>query len=235
MLEVNRLVGGYGKLEVLHQLSLHVSAHEIVAVIGNNGAGKSTLLKVLMGLSTCWDGTIQFNDEDITSYIPRKRIEAGLYLLPEGGGIFHDLSIRENLYLSWGIKKQSSFQQVIGEVFDLFPDLKPYYKKQARTLSGGQRQMLSFGMALMVKPKLLMIDEPSIGLSPIIFQDILKKMHHLLKIDITLLVIEQNIKKILANSHRCYVINNGKIVLLGESRTLMNHKQIQQLYLGGQS
>lgn len=234
MLRVQRLISGYQQLQVLHGLSFHIAQGEIVAFIGNNGVGKTTMLNVLSGQIAPWQGKILYQGDEIHRTSTQQRCKKGLFLLPEGGGCFRELSVLENIKLGWAINKTLSFSKQLDEVLDLFPDLKPKLAASAGDLSGGQRQMLAFSIALAAKPELLMIDEPSIGLSPVIFQDLLAKVVELKKEKgMTFLIVEQNVRKILSCSDRAYVMNQGKIVMSGESEKLLNDSKIQSIYMGG--
>jgi len=233
MLNLNNINIGYGKIGVLWNVSLSVKENEIVALVGNNGAGKSTLLNTITGLMSPASGTIEFMGHKIDGRPAYKIAKAGISCVPEGGKPFADMTIRENLNMGGFVHPRAKGEdKTLRQVHDLFPILKSRAKQLARTLSGGERQMLAMGRSLMAKPKLLMFDEPSYGLSPLIVKqlfEIIKKLHGQ---GITILVVEQNISHALQIADRGYVLENGRIVLEGTGEELLENEHLKTAYLG---
>lgn len=236
MLKIRNLIAGYGELKVLKRVSIHVRAGEIVTIVGANGSGKSTLLNVIAGLIKPFDGEIIFTGKNINSLKPEKRVLLGSSLVPEGRQIFPAMTVKENLILGGYLLKRKDKNFDIGKeisvVYKLFPRLKEREKQLAGTLSGGEQQMLAIGRALMSKPDLIMMDEPSIGLAPIIVKeifDIIKKLQAMGK---TVLLVEQNARSALKIADRGYVMETGSIILEGEGEALLNNRDVQRAYLG---
>ena len=234
ILQITKLSSGYGSIEVLHDVSLVVYENEIVSVLGANGAGKSTLLRTVSGLIPAKCGNIKYLGNDITKAPYHALVRHGLIHVPEGRDIFTDLTVLENLELGafYWRRDRRGVQKKLKEVFEIFPRLYERKGQKAGSLSGGEQQMLAIGRGLMSKPKLLMLDEPSLGLSPLLVQEIFKVIQHLLDQGLAVLLVEQNAKSALKISHRAYVIQNGRIVQEGTSAQLLEDKTIQQLYLG---
>lgn len=233
MLAINHLDAFYGKIQVLWDVSLNINEGEIVALVGANGAGKTTLLNNIMGLHPPASGTITFRDQSLLGLAPHKIGELGIAYVPEGGKPFAEMSIRENLEM--GAYVRQSWQQkeeTIHQVYDTFPILKERQKQLARTLSGGERQMLAVGRALMSKPKLCLFDEPSIGLAPLIVTELFRVIQQLRAHDITVLLIEQNVRRSLEIADRAYVLENGQIVLEGDSQEILQEDLTRKAYLG---
>ncbi len=238
MLTIKNLHTKYGPIPVLKNISLHVKQGEIVALIGTNGAGKTTLLTTISGLIRPVEGEITFNDTPITKKSPAEIVALGLSQVPEGRQIFSPLTVEENLEL--GAYQRSSskngkkaVEEDLGAVYDLFPRLKERRKQVAGTLSGGEQQMLAIGRAFMAKPKMLLLDEPSLGLAPKLVDSIMSTIVALNKEQgLTILIVEQNAKKALSISHRAYVLETGKIVLQGSSEELIEDSEIKRAYLG---
>jgi len=233
MLNLNNINIGYGKIGVLWDVSLQVKENEIVALVGNNGAGKSTLINTIAGLMAPSSGSIEFMGQKISGLPPYKIAKAGISCVPEGGKPFTDMTIQENLnmggYLRPRVKGEN---KTLRQVQKLFPILAARTNQLARTLSGGERQMLAMGRSLMAEPKLLMFDEPSYGLSPLIVKqlfEIIKKLHGQ---GITILVVEQNIGHALQIADRGYVLENGRIVLQGSGAELLENEHLKTAYLG---
>lgn len=234
MIDVKNLRVSYGKIEVLHDISLHVNKGEIVTLIGANGAGKSTLLKVLAGIHPANSGTVTFAKTDATKWSTKKRVENGLVLVPEGRRIFKGLSVLENLEIGGYLRKdQQQVKKDIERVFDRFPILKERMYQDAATLSGGEQQMLAIGRAILSRPAMLLLDEPSMGLAPIIIQQIFNLIVELQAEGMTILLIEQNAKMALSIAQRAYVMEVGKIVLAGSGQALLHSNEVQKAYLGG--
>ena len=236
MLRVRNLDAGYGALKVLKGLSLHVLPGEVVTIIGANGAGKTTLLKAVAGLVRAASGTILFDKQEIRGTLPEKIVRLGCCLVPEGRHVFSTLTVRENLLLGAyslaGRSKSADLDVRLGEMFGLFPILKERHAQLAGTLSGGQQQMLAIGRALMSKPRLLMMDEPSLGVAPLVVQSIYQTIADLKRRGMTILLIEQNARAALAVADRGYVMKTGQIVLDGTSEELRGNQEVQRAYLG---
>ncbi len=235
MLRILNLEAGYGPLRVLKGISLHVSPGEIVALIGANGAGKTTLLKTIAGILKCRSGTVEFDKRPIHAMPPERVVGLGCSLVPEGRHIFSTLTVRENLILGAFSRRRENGAGVaatLEEVHKLFPILKERQAQLGGTLSGGQQQMLAIGRALMSKPRLLMMDEPSLGVAPIIARDIFQTVVRLKQTGLTVLLVEQNARAALAVADRGYVIETGQIVLEGTARELCDNPEVQRAYLG---
>jgi branched-chain amino acid transport system ATP-binding protein len=236
MLRLRNLESGYGKLKVLRRVSMHVNQGEIVSIIGANGAGKTTLLNTISGLIKSRSGEIVFNKTDITKIPPEKRVFMGCSLVPEGRQVFSTMKVRENLILGGYVQfrrgQKTGAKAELERVFDLFPILRERENQLAGTLSGGQQQMLAMGRALMARPSLIMMDEPSIGLAPMVVKDIFKTILRLRDEGNTVLLVEQNARAALAVSDRGYVLETGRIVLEGTSEELLSNKDVQRAYLG---
>ncbi|MEM3565283.1 MAG: ABC transporter ATP-binding protein [Candidatus Bathyarchaeia archaeon] len=234
MLEVEKVSAAYGDLQVLRDVSLNVSTGELVAVIGSNGAGKTTLLRTISGQLYPREGRIKFFDKDISTLKPHKRAALGIAHVMEGRRLFPNLTVEENLkmgaYLPQAWKKKDETFEI---VFNLFPRLKERRSQLAGTLSGGEQQMLAIGRALMLRPKLLLLDEPSLGIAPKLAAsifDTVKKINDVEKVAI--LLVEQNVLASLKLSKRAYVIENGRIVLEGAPEELLKNPKVKEAYLG---
>lgn len=225
----------YGNVLAVNKVDIEVHKKEIVTIIGANGAGKSSILMTLSGIVKPYSGTIIFDGTDITSYSPDVLTHFGIAQVPEGRRIFPRLTVQENLDL--GSYKRKDTQEIADDldyVFDLFPILKDRAKQMGGTLSGGEQQMLAIARALMQNPSMLFLDEPSLGLAPIIVQRIFAIFEKLIyERDITILLVEQNVNLALKNSDRGYVLENGKIAMSGTSKELQKDKKIRSVYLGG--
>lgn len=236
MLRVESVSAYYGSMPVLRNVSLHVSPGEIVTLLGANGAGKSTLLKVISGLCPVAKGKLVFNGQNITGLFPEQILRLGVGQVPEGRQIFAPLSVLDNLILGAYVRflqeDKKNIWRDLENVFELFPILKERAKQRAGTLSGGEQQMLAIGRTLMAKPKLLLLDEPSMGLAPRITNDILRTIKILREKSTTILLVEQNAQAALKIADRGYVLETGRIILEGESHDLLNNKEVQRAYLG---
>jgi branched-chain amino acid transport system ATP-binding protein len=235
MLQIRNLKAGYGKLQVLKNVSMHVDQGEIVTIIGANGAGKTTLLSTVAGLLRATSGAIRFNDRDIGALPPQAIPALGCVMVPEGRQIFASLSVEENLILGGHVLKKQGAKVIAAQLarqYELFPILKERRGQFAGTLSGGEQQMLAMGRALMSKPSLIMMDEPSTGLAPLIVQDIFKVIVHMREQGKTVLLVEQNAHAALQVADRGYVIETGKVVLQGRSRELLEDVEVKRAYLG---
>lgn len=235
MLKIRNLESGYGKIKVLRHVSMHVNAGEIVTIIGANGAGKTTLLATIAGLVNAASGEISFGGRNLCATAAEKIPALGCVMVPEGRQVFATMSVEENLILgAHVIQKQG--HRVIAELLDhqyrLFPVLYERKNQLAGTLSGGEQQMLAMGRALMSKPKMVMMDEPSTGLAPLIVREIFQVIVRLRDEGNTVLLVEQNAKAALAIADRGYVLETGKVILQGPADDLMNNQDVQRAYLG---
>ena len=234
MLEVKNLSVHYGMIQAVRNVDFKVNEGEIVSLIGANGAGKSTILKTLSGLIHPSEGEIVYLGENIASTSAKKIVEKGLVQVPEGRHVFPGLTVKENLELGAFLRKdKEGIQKDMEVVFERFPILKERKDQDAQTLSGGEQQMLAMGRALMSRPKLLLLDEPSMGLAPIFIREIFKIIQEIQKTGTTVLLIEQNAKMALSISNRAYVLETGSVVLSGTGQELLESDEIQKAYLGG--
>ncbi|MGB3867345.1 MAG: ABC transporter ATP-binding protein [Xanthobacteraceae bacterium] len=233
MLEIDHLVTGYGGVPVLHDISLKLSAGEIVGLLGANNAGKTTLINSLSGMYAPISGRIRFEGQDVTAMTPRQRVELGIVQVPEGRLVFPDMSVRENLLLG-GINARARHHRPrqIAHVLELFPRLQERLGQKAGTLSGGEQQMLAIGRALMAEARLLMLDEPSLGLSPLFVQYIFGIIDRLHGEGLSILLIEQNLNLTLRHAQRCYVLERGRIAVEGASEIIKDDPRTRSAYLG---
>lgn len=232
MLEVTGLSSGYGRIGVLKGIDLSVGAGEVVALIGSNGAGKTTLLRALSGVQPITNGRIVFQGEAIERLPPHARVKRGLLQSPEGRQVFGPLTVEDNLRLGAFVRRDASIEQDRERVFAMFPILREKRAQLAGGLSGGQQQMLAIGRALMGKPKLLLLDEPSLGLSPLLVDQILAAIAALKADGITVLLVEQNAAAALDIADRGYVIETGRIVLTDRASALKGNPSVREAYLG---
>lgn len=233
MLEVRDLRVAYGNIEALHGVSMEVDEGEIVTLIGANGAGKSTTLRAISGLVRARAGQILFQGKEITRTPAHQIVALGVGHVPEGRKIFTEMTVQENLELGAYIAHPASFQQNLNEVYARFPRLKERRRQSAATLSGGEQQMLALGRALMLRPRLLLLDEPSMGLSPRLVNEIFGIIADLNRAGTTILLVEQNAAMALAVAHRAYVLETGRVVLAGAAQELQSHPAVKAAYLGG--
>jgi branched-chain amino acid transport system ATP-binding protein len=233
MLELEKVSSGYSMVQVLWELSFYIKEKEIVSIIGPNGAGKTTLVKTIMGLLPEKTGSIRFNGEAIQKLPPYEIVKKGLVMIPEGRDIFPRMSVEENLLLgAYTITDKAAVQDLKEKAYELFPVLKKKQKAQAQTLSGGEQQMLVICRSLMSNPKLLILDEPSLGLAPIVAQKVLDTIEKINEDGVTVLLVEQDIQDSLEIADRAYVLEEGKIVLEGTGRELLSNSHIKEVYLG---
>jgi branched-chain amino acid transport system ATP-binding protein len=236
MLKIRNLDSGYGKLRVLKNISLHVDGGEIVTMIGANGAGKTTLLHTITGLVRPTGGEVEFHGQDCRRMTAQKIVARGCSLVPEGRQVFATLSVEENLILGgYVLQKKENKASVLKELehqYELFPVLKERKDQLAGTLSGGEQQMLAMGRALMSRPRLVMMDEPSTGLAPLIVRNIFQVIVQLREEGNTVLLVEQNAKAALSIADRGYVLETGKVILQGPAEDLLANKDVQRAYLG---
>jgi len=232
VLEVNSLRAGYGAIEVLRGVDLAVGAGEIVALLGSNGAGKSTLNNNVSGLYRPFGGTITFDGANIAGAPSMRIVDAGLVQVPEGRRVFPNLSVRENLELGSYRRGRAARASNLERVLVIFPRLNERMIQLAGTLSGGEQQMLAIGRGLMSEPRLLILDEPSLGLSPILVEEMFTLIGRLNKDGLAILLVEQNVVQSLAIAHRAYVLENGRIALSGAADELAEHPELRKSYLG---
>jgi branched-chain amino acid transport system ATP-binding protein len=236
MLKIRNLEAGYENLMVLKSLSLHVNKGEIVTIIGGNGAGKSTLLHTISGAVKARSGSILFRDTEIVKYTPERIVQAGCSLVPEGRQLFPTMSVLDNLTLgAYGLfraRRRADAEAELDNVYSLFPRLAERSKQLAGTLSGGEQQMVAIGRSLMAKPDFIMLDEPSMGLAPLVVRDILQVAVTLKEQGKTVLLVEQNAKAALQIADRGYVMETGHLVLEGTSDELLENHEVQRAYLG---
>lgn len=233
ILEVEELEAGYGDLRVLQGISLHVGRGEVVSVVGANGAGKTTLLGALSGIVRRHGGSVLLDGQDISDTAPDKVVAAGLVLVPEGRHLFPFLTVEENLELgAYHHQARKELTSRLEEVFDLFPLLADRLNQQAGTLSGGEQQMCAIARGLMSDPKILMLDEPSEGLAPIIVERVFELIERLKQTNLTVLLVEQNVGDALDLADRGYVIEQGRLVMAGTGQELLADSELQRAYLG---
>lgn len=236
MLVIDNVNAHYGNVQALHNISLKEDKGEIVALIGANGAGKTTLLNLISGIIRSSNGRIIFNGQDLTSFPPEKIVEMGVIQVPEGRLLFGPLTVKENLELGAYRRRAKADRKEIAKDFEyvlrLFPVLKDRLAQRAQTLSGGEQQMLAIGRGLMAKPRLLLLDEPSLGLAPLLVQEILSVIVRLKNEGTTILLVEQNARAALRISDRAYVIEAGRIRLQGNAEELLENEEVKKAYLG---
>jgi branched-chain amino acid transport system ATP-binding protein len=233
LLELDNITLAYGRIEALHGISLTVGEGEIVALIGANGAGKSTTMRAVSGLRPVSNGKIRFDGTDITKMRADRRVIRGVSQSPEGRGIFPGMSVRENLEMgAYTRRNRAEIDQDMQRVFELFPRLKEREKQAGGTLSGGEQQMLAVGRALMSRPKLLLLDEPSMGLAPMLIQQIFDIIVEINQQGTTVLLVEQNAQQALSRAHRAYVLETGRIVKEGTGNELLTDPSVKDAYLG---
>ena len=234
MLKIEQLEVAYGAIQAVKGVSLEVKAGEVIAIIGANGAGKSSLLRCIAGLEPAAGGSIRIADQDCTRLAPHKRVGLGVAMSPEGRGVFPDQTVRENLLLGAYARRQdkAGVQRAIEREFERFPRLREREAQLAGTLSGGEQQMLAISRALMSEPRLLLLDEPSLGLAPLIIKDIFKAIRQLRESGLTILLVEQMAKQALGVADRAYVLETGCITLQGSGAELLNDPKVKAAYLG---
>jgi branched-chain amino acid transport system ATP-binding protein len=234
LLELDDVKVAYGGIKALKGISLKVFPGEIVAMIGANGAGKTTTLKTIMGLLPLASGAVKLGGRSLADDVTEKRVEDGISLAPEGRAIFPNLTVLENLELGAYLHRdKKAMSETIEDVTKLFPRLGERMKQEGGTLSGGEQQMLAIGRALMARPQLLLLDEPSLGIAPKLVQQIFHAISQIAKSGVTILLVEQNTRIALATSQRAYVLRTGEIALEGNSKDLASNAEIQAAYLGG--
>ena len=233
LLKVDDINVYYGAIHAIKGISFEVNEGEIVTLIGANGAGKSTTLKTISGILHSRGGDILFDGNDISHIPPHKLISMGIAHVPEGRRIFQQLTVKENLEMGAYTRPSSEVKDSLENVYNRFPRLRERQKQVAGTLSGGEQQMLAMGRALMSRPKLMMLDEPSMGLSPLLVQQIFDIIKEMNKAGTTILLVEQNAKMALSIADRAYVLETGKIVMEGDAKSLLSDASVKKAYLGG--
>jgi branched-chain amino acid transport system ATP-binding protein len=232
VLDVAGLRAGYGAIEILHGVELHLESGEIVALLGSNGAGKSTLNNNISGLYRPFAGTVRFDDAEIGGLPSTRLVEMGLVQVPEGRRVFPNLSVRENLELGSYRRARKNRQRNLERVLAIFPRLRERLSQSAGTLSGGEQQMLAIGRGLMSEPRLLILDEPSLGLSPLLVEEMFALIGQLNREGLSILLVEQNVMQSLALAHRAYVLDNGRMALSGPASQLAQDPGLRKSYLG---
>ena len=232
LLDVSGLNAGYGLVPVLRGIDMSVAPGEVIAVLGANGAGKSTLNKILSGLMPPWSGRVRFDGQDTTGHDAARMVEAGLVHVPEGRRIFPNLNVRENLELGGYRRGRQHRARNLERAFAIFPRLKERTHQLAGTLSGGEQQMLAIGRGLMADPKLLILDEPSLGLSPLLVEEMFGLIERIRNEGPGILLVEQNVVQSLAVATRAYLLENGAITLEGTADALLDNPQLKKTYLG---
>lgn len=233
ILEIRDVASGYGEVQILWGTSMALQEGGLTSLVGANGVGKTTLLRTVMGLIRPWEGSIWFEGEDISKLPPYAKAEMGLVMVPEGRQLFTDMSVAENLEMGATPQRaQPHFKRNLERVYDLLPRLRERQNQKAGTLSGGEQQMLAVARGIMAEPKVLMIDELSLGLAPVLVLQLFETLNQLKDLGITLLLVEQNVQMALAVSDYGYVLSQGKVELEGPSRELAKNKHVRAAYLG---
>ena len=233
MLEVKNVDAGYGSTVILQDISLHVEPGEVVTIVGANGAGKTTLLRTISGLVKPRTGAITFEGKDITRLEAHDTVDRGITLIPEGRQLFPDMTVRDNLLMGAYCRHARDYQDdTLHEVLELFPRLRERLDQHASSLSGGEQQMVAIARGMMARPKLLMFDEPSLGLAPIIVSQVFEVIAQVAATGTTVLIVEQNVFHTLKAADRGYVLENGRMVLSDDAETLLQNDHVRQAYLG---
>ena len=233
MLRIDSLGAGYGRAEALHEVSLRVDSGEIVTILGPNGAGKTTLVNAIAGVLRAWDGSVSFDGVELTALPPHRVIDQGVALVPEGRRIFPKMTVTENLDMgSYPASAREGRDAALDSVYEIFPRLEERQRQVAGTLSGGEQQMLAIGRALMARPRLLLLDEPSLGLAPIIVESIFEVLREVNATGVSILLVEQNAVEALDIAARGYVLEEGTVVGEGTAAELEQDERLRQAYLG---
>ena len=231
-LEGTNLTAGYGGVDIIKDINLQVKQGEIAVIVGPNGAGKSTAMKALLGMLELSDGSVKFAQNDITSMLPQDRVNLGIAFVPQTQNVFTGMSVEENLEMG-GFIRDDNISLTMEDIYNLFPILKEKRNQNAGELSGGQRQQVAFGRALMTKPKILMLDEPTAGVSPIVMDELFSRIIEVGKTGVGILMVEQNAKQALNIADRGYVLVNGKNSREGSGQDLLNNPEVRKSFLGG--
>ena len=233
MLQINNVNTHYGQIQALHDISVNINQGEIVTLIGANGAGKTTLMMTICGDPQATSGNVVFDGEELTKLNTPDIMRKGLAIVPEGRRVFSAMTVEENLFMGSYFRSKDEAEQTIKHVLELFPRLEERFKQRAGTMSGGEQQMLAIGRALMSKPRLLLLDEPSLGLAPIIIQQIFDIIERLRDEGVTIFLVEQNANQALRIADRGYVLENGHIVKSDTGQNLLTDPSVREAYLGG--
>jgi branched-chain amino acid transport system ATP-binding protein len=228
----NNLTAGYGGVDIIKNITLEVKQGEIAVIVGPNGAGKSTAMKALLGMLKLTDGSVNFAEDDISTMLPQDRVNLGIAFVPQTNNVFTGMSVEENLEMG-GFIRTDDIHHTIEDIYNLFPVLKEKRNQNAGELSGGQRQQVAFGRALMTKPKILMLDEPTAGVSPIVMDELFSRIIEVGKTGVGILMVEQNAKQALSIADRGYVLVNGKNSREGSGQDLLNNPEVRKSFLGG--
>ena len=228
----NNLTAGYGGVDIIKNITLEVKQGEIAVIVGPNGAGKSTAMKALLGMLKLTDGSVSFAHDDISNMLPQDRVNLGIAFVPQTNNVFTGMSVEENLEMG-GFIRTDDIHHTIDDIYNLFPVLKEKRNQNAGELSGGQRQQVAFGRALMTKPKILMLDEPTAGVSPIVMDELFSRIIEVGKTGVGILMVEQNAKQALSIADRGYVLVNGKNSREGSGQDLLNNPEVRKSFLGG--
>ena len=226
------LTAGYGSVDIIKNITLEVKQGEIAVIVGPNGAGKSTAMKALLGMLKLTDGSVSFAEDDISNMLPQDRVNLGIAFVPQTNNVFTGMSVEENLEMG-GFIRTDDIHHTIEDIYNLFPVLKEKRNQNAGELSGGQRQQVAFGRALMTKPKILMLDEPTAGVSPIVMDELFSRIIEVGKTGVGILMVEQNAKQALSIADRGYVLVNGKNSREGSGQDLLNNPEVRKSFLGG--
>jgi len=226
------MTAGYGGVEIIKNCNLKVEKGEIVVVIGPNGAGKSTAMKAMLGMLKLKKGIVKFNEKDITRMTPQDRVKLGIAFVPQTKNVFTGMTVEENLEMG-AFLREDNIYETIEQVYELFPILKEKRKQTAGELSGGQRQQVAFGRAMMTAPSVLMLDEPTAGVSPIVMDELFKRIIEVVKTGVSILMVEQNAKQALTIANRGYVLVNGENLRDGSGKELLLNKDVRKSFLGG--
>jgi branched-chain amino acid transport system ATP-binding protein len=233
LLEINDLVSGYGEVQILWGVNLRLEKGRLTTLVGSNGAGKTTLLSAVMGLLRPWQGSVTFAGRDVTHLPAHTHAKDGMALVPEGRQLFTDMTVYENLEMgAFSKRARANFKSNLEKVYELFPRLKERTNQKAGTLSGGEQQMVAVSRGLMAEPEILMLDELSLGLSPILALTLFEALNRLKGTGLTMLLVEQNVAMALAVSDYAYVLSQGKVWLEGEARALLKNDEVRRTYLG---
>jgi len=226
------ITAGYGGVDIINDINLYVKEGEIVVIVGPNGAGKSTAMKSMLGMLNLTSGSVQFTNEDITKMLPQDRVRLGIAFVPQTQNVFTGMTVEENLEMG-AFLRDDNIQNTIDQIYELFPILKEKRNQNTGELSGGQRQQVAFGRALMTMPKILMLDEPTAGVSPIVMDDLFSRIIEVGKTGVGILMVEQNAKQALSIADRGYVLVNGKNRREGTGPELLNNPDVRKSFLGG--
>ena len=232
LFEGNNMTAGYGGADIIKHCNINVCQSEIVVVIGPNGAGKSTAMKAMLGMLKLKTGSVKFNDNEISKMLPQNRVNLGIAFVPQTKNVFTGMTVEENLEMGAYLRKDNIYQ-TIEQIYDLFPVLKEKRNQNVGELSGGQRQQVAFGRALMTQPKILMLDEPTAGVSPKVMDDLFSRIIQVGKTGVGILMVEQNAKQALAIADRGYVMVNGENRMEGSGKDLLNNPNVRKSFLGG--